>query len=324
MAGRSFRSRLELVLVAGLGLATACGIEHREGWYECDFDSPTPSCPNGWFCRADGTCWSTPGDGGVDLPPHDADADADDALDLPDVPPDRTDGESDDGPDVEADDGSETELDDGPDVDAADDGDAEADEPGVEAESEAESDDGAGCVEETCNELDDDCDGATDVSTAFSTHPHEPNDSCAALTDLGNARAPVTGMSVSDAPTLYPDGDLDYYTLFAQEPTDAFWDCIPYICEERYTVTITLTRPPDGAAYQLCASASDCGAQTCTSGATVTLNWTGTCGGTDDRRIWFSVRSPGGGQFDCHAYDVRVSFDARLVDTSMWPDCPGV
>ncbi|MBI5500515.1 MAG: putative metal-binding motif-containing protein [Deltaproteobacteria bacterium] len=177
---------------------------------------------------------------------------------------------------------------------------------------------------ETCNDLDDDCDGATDVAASFATHPHEPNGSCSALTDLGSATAPVTGLSVSGSPTIYPDGDQDFFTILLQEPTDAFWDCIPVICEERYTVTITLTRPPDGAAYQLCASASSCGAQTCSTGPSVVLNWSGTCGGTDDRQIWLSVRSPGGGQFDCHAYDVRVRFDAVLVDTPMWPDCPGV
>ncbi|MBN1771330.1 MAG: putative metal-binding motif-containing protein [Deltaproteobacteria bacterium] len=176
---------------------------------------------------------------------------------------------------------------------------------------------------ETCNDLDDDCDGVTDVSSTFATHGHEPNDSCGALTDLGAIQAPVTGMSVSDAPTLYPGGDLDYFTLLAQEPTDSPIECIPLLCIENYELTITLTRPADGTAFQLCASRDACASQSCTTGNTRTITWTGTCGGNDDRRIWFSVRSLDAASFDCHPYEVRIVFRAWLSDGS-WPGCPGV
>ena len=176
--------------------------------------------------------------------------------------------------------------------------------------------------DEACNDLDDDCDGVVDVADRFEVHLHESNDSCSAQTDLGSMRAPVTGFSVSSSPTLYPGGDADYYQILAQEPTDAFWECLPLVCEERYRVTISLSRPPDGADYQLCASASSCGSQTCTGGDSLELTFSGSCGGTDDRMIYFSVRSPSGESFDCHAYDVSLSFSAWLV-TASWPGCPG-
>jgi hypothetical protein len=176
---------------------------------------------------------------------------------------------------------------------------------------------------ESCNDLDDDCDGVTDVSDAFSRHTHEPNGGCGALTDLGSFTAPVINLAVPNTPTIYPDGDRDYYTIMAVEPTDVFWECFPFVCTENYRLTLTLIRPPDGPNFEICASISSCGDQDsrCTSGGPITLNWTGTCGGTDDRRLWFSVRSAAG-QFDCHNYDVQIRFDAWLT-TASWPGCPG-
>ena len=181
-------------------------------------------------------------------------------------------------------------------------------------------------VPETCNDRDDDCDEAIDVSDAFSRHTDEPNGSCGAQTDLGEMTAPVTRLSIPGSPTIYPVGDLDFFTIYAIEPTDAFWDCVPVICREDYRVTITLTRPPDGPNFLLCASGSSCGDQEahCTTGASIEVRWSGSCGGTDDRRIWFSVRS-GSGQFDCHTYDAQIRFEAWLTDVSPpWlPSCPG-
>jgi len=127
-------------------------------------------------------------------------------------------------------------------------------------------------------------------------------------------------MSVPGDPTIFPVGDADFYTIYNIEPTDAFWDCVPLVCTEHYRLTLSLTRPPDGPSYIFCASASSCGDQEshCTSGSSIELTWTGSCGGGDDRRAWFSVRSAGG-QFDCHTYNVQVTFTAWL--TGSW--CPG-
>jgi hypothetical protein len=175
---------------------------------------------------------------------------------------------------------------------------------------------------ETCNDLDDDCDGQTDISAAFAVDTYEPNESCGAQANLGAIMAPVTGMSISGSPTIYPDGDADYYVLFAREPTDSPVDCIPVLCQENYELVLTLVRPPDAPGLQLCASASSCAGEGCTGGSSQTLTWTGTCGGLDDRNVYFSVRGPGGGQFDCHPYDVRISFRAWLT-TASWPGCPG-
>jgi hypothetical protein len=86
---------------------------------------------------------------------------------------------------------------------------------------------------------------------------------------------------------------------------------------------VTITRPPDGTNYDLCASSSACGAQTCTRTATTReMTWTGECGENDDRYVYFSVRSPGATDFDCHGYVLTVSFQAWLSDGS-WPGCPG-
>jgi hypothetical protein len=178
---------------------------------------------------------------------------------------------------------------------------------------------------EACDDRDDDCDGLTDVSTVFSSiDANEPNESCADQTDLGAMTAPVTGVSVPGPLVIYPEGDGDYYQLLGQEPTDPPWECLPILCIERYRLTITLTRPPDGAAYELCASADSCGGETCTTGASRTLEWTGECGANNDRRVYFSVRGPAGsGSFDCHSYEVRITFEAWLADSGVWPGCPG-
>jgi hypothetical protein len=177
---------------------------------------------------------------------------------------------------------------------------------------------------EACNDLDDDCDGDVDVADTFAVHGHEPNESCADYHDLGVTTAPgdasVGIFVVPDSPTLYPGNDNDYYWIVAAEPTDSPIECIPVICEERYRMVVTLTRPPDGAAYQLCASSSACGTQSCTGSDSLELTWSGSCGGNNDRTVYFSVRSPSAAAFDCHAYDLRLAFEAWIVDGA-WPGC---
>jgi len=156
------------------------------------------------------------------------------------------------------------------------------------------------------------------VDDTFAEHPDEPNDNCVSATNLANLQTPVSGWLVPQTPTIYPGSDADYYSLYVLESTDDPFDCIPIVCEERFRLTITLTRPPDGQDFELCASGSACGSQTCTAGVRE-LTWSGTCGGDDDRMVYFSVRSPSSESFDCHDYELQIDSEAWLVGEM----CPG-
>src|SRR5262245_22258408 len=47
----------------GATLLVACDVDLREGWFRCDSHG---ACPEGWTCRDDGRCWSTPSDSKVE------------------------------------------------------------------------------------------------------------------------------------------------------------------------------------------------------------------------------------------------------------------
>ena len=124
---------------------------------------------------------------------------------------------------------------------------------------------------------------------------------------------------------VFSDKELerDFYSAYVLETTDDPLLCVPTICAERFRVTITITRPPAGQDFELCASDSACAAQNCTPADSIELTWDGACGPNDDRMIYFSVRSPDSDSFDCHEYELQIDAETWLVDGTTWPGCPG-
>lgn len=194
---------------------------------------------------------------------------------------------------------------------------------GLDASADAASAD-ASSGPEICDDIDNDGDGTTDVEVSFEMHADEPNDSCSAPTLLSDLQPPAIGVVVPRSPTLYPGLDADYYTFHANEPTDPLVDCLPLFCEEHFQITITIVRPPDATSAELCASSSNCAAQDCGTTSTRVLNWTGECGSDDGRAIHFRVESPDANTFDCHPYELEISYEVSLQTApgSMIP-CPG-
>jgi hypothetical protein len=111
-----------LGVIAAAALAASCGVEHRDGWFECE-PGRSETCWSGGHCHSDGFCYSYPeedaaDDGGADDARRDADARPDvDADSGPDVVPDaeaeagaEADAEPDADPDIEPDVEPETDA----------------------------------------------------------------------------------------------------------------------------------------------------------------------------------------------------------------------
>ncbi len=178
-------------------------------------------------------------------------------------------------------------------------------------------------VAETCNDIDDDCDGVTDQGLAADTL--DPNESCEAARGLGttveqDARTPLHTPVVET--TLYrTDGaaDVDWYQVVAEEHSGA---CVPWTTECCYRFT-ALLHPPvgmpredlrlcvfrDGSCgafpSELCATSSDWNS---TEGAyELTTCWSGTCSYDDGKTFYLRVDSPAGAS-SCLPYRLRYSF----------------
>lgn len=174
---------------------------------------------------------------------------------------------------------------------------------------------------ETCNGLDDDCDGTPDNSPTFADSL-EPNGSCVEATTL----APVGSDDTSTYTTLsiYPLGDVDYFRIDAVED-DLSCGCGEFSFDEDYDLTITLTVPAGAGSYRMCvptiAGANQCPnvGQNCVTVAagtsrTLTYQLDGACGpGTTDSYSTF-VRVSGfsGIGFSCTPYRLSYFFDAGL------------
>ena len=169
---------------------------------------------------------------------------------------------------------------------------------------------------ETCNALDDDCNGTTDDGP-FADVQEVPSDVCQTprvLQQVGSD-ASVT----LNALTLYPAADADHYRINAVE-TDNSCGCPGFSLDEDYDLTITLTVPAGAGSYTYCTDSVACGTQLCdtvAAGTSKSVTWhlDGACGptATDSYSIYFSVTpgdvAPG---FTCHPYTLTYFFDAGL------------
>ncbi len=159
---------------------------------------------------------------------------------------------------------------------------------------------------ETCNNLDDDCNGTVDDNIQGAPDGYEPNGTCATARSLGTI-AEESSEQRFDA-TIYPAGDDDYYQVFARERESA---CFPG-WGESFRLQVRLV-PPQGADcrdYDLrlyddgCVQLASAGVSGCTTDS-LTYDWDGRCGFDDNR--YFRVRVYGwNGAWECANYQLYL------------------
>ena len=167
---------------------------------------------------------------------------------------------------------------------------------------------------ETCNGLDDNCDGVIDngsFSDAF-----EPNNDCSTYRVLPQVGSDQT--KTQNALTLYPLGDVDYYRINAVE-TDSTCACCDLFCtREDYRLTVTLSVPAGAGSYIFC-SDMGCGmvgnnCQTVGAGTSASSAFVlhGVCSSIDSYSIYVRVAAGNAPGFQCHPYTLSYFFDAGL------------
>lgn len=110
-------------------------------------------------------------------------------------------------------------------------------------------------IPETCNSVDDDCDGQTDEGLLQDTSDHSAsNGTCSTATDLGDVN---TGATRDFGRTVYPVGDVDWYRVRAHEANDDI--CV--FCDEceDYRTEFRLLDVPAGESYTLEVRQGSCG-----------------------------------------------------------------
>jgi hypothetical protein len=179
---------------------------------------------------------------------------------------------------------------------------------------------------ETCDDLDNDCDGQADEG--LSGDVYEPNNSCSAVTTLAAMGTTNDGVRVSIqtiTPTIYGAGDADVYRVNWLE-NDSTCTCTaicvnPAGCDEDHRLVATLTVPANAGSYQVCVQAGGtCGDGTCTTvaaGASGTRSAVidGSCGlfGSDSGSYFVTVRGVGAPAFECSPYTLRVELQQACV-----------
>jgi hypothetical protein len=159
---------------------------------------------------------------------------------------------------------------------------------------------------ETCNGLDDNCNGAVDDG-GFSDI-YESNNTCAQASNLSVG----SDQSRSINATLYATGDVDVYLIRAFE-NDTSCACCDFFCtDEDYRLTLTLSAPAGGQSQEFCTSMG-CGFEHCQMvppGVTASWIWNldGACGVNDAYDVF--VRVSGGAS--CRSYTLSSSFDSGV------------
>jgi hypothetical protein len=171
---------------------------------------------------------------------------------------------------------------------------------------------------ETCDGIDNNCDGIVDNNGAFAD-TLEPNVSCAnhaTLTQVGSDQT-----RTQNNLTLYPTGDVDYFRIPALE-TDNSCGCGVFSTDEDYEMRVTLTVPPGAGSYEVCMNTDTCSwpAGSClqvNAGASVTVSQylDGACvgpGQPDSYDVFIRVSPLNVPGFSCRPYTLSYTFDAGL------------
>ena len=170
---------------------------------------------------------------------------------------------------------------------------------------------------ETCNDIDDNCDGTVD-NGGFSD-AYEPNPDCGSVRTLGSVGSDASNTYTSM--TVYAAGDWDYYAIPMRE-SDGSCGCGSFSFDEDYQASVSLTVPPGAGSYEFCMNTDSCGWPSgycfeVAAGTTTTLSQylDGACapGNTDSYTVYARVRggatSP---SFECRPYTLSYFFDAGL------------
>jgi hypothetical protein len=160
---------------------------------------------------------------------------------------------------------------------------------------------------ETCNNIDDDCNGTEDDNISGAADFTEPNNVCGSPAYLGTIAE--ANSAVTWSRTIYPSSDTaDFYRFYAEEGTHT---CFPGT-DQDYTIRVVLTPPPapDCRDYDLVVYSDGCGslgsssAGGCATDA-VQYTWDGVCGGDDSRYFRVEVR-PYGSAWECRNYTLSI------------------
>lgn len=178
---------------------------------------------------------------------------------------------------------------------------------------------------ETCNNIDDNCNGVTDDGS-FSDSS-EPNGSCSNYTTLAQVGSDQT-LSI-DTKTIYGSGDNDYYRINARETDGSCGGC-DGLFDEDYRIHLTLTVPSGAGSYMFCTGNSDCGnvnsnCQEVLAGQAATWIWTldGGCGtGNDSFTRYVRIYGDNAPGYEClpYTFSYRLEtgcFDGVRLDSSV-------
>ena len=165
---------------------------------------------------------------------------------------------------------------------------------------------------ETCNDIDDNCDGTTDNGNFSDVF--EPNASCGAATQLAGVGSEQGNTYTNQ--NVYASGDEDYYRIQMTE-TDGSCGCSFPSLDEDYIARVTLTVPPNAGSYEICMNTNSC-TLTCFevlagNQITLTQNLDGACGPgqTDSYTVYLRIRGANPPGFECVPYTLTYFFDAN-------------
>ncbi len=163
---------------------------------------------------------------------------------------------------------------------------------------------------ETCNNIDDNCDGTIDNGN-FSD-AYEPNPDCGSARTLGAVGS--NGSNTYTSMTVYGSGDYDYYAIPMNETDNSCGCGFPYL-DEDYHATVTLTVPSGVGSYELCMNTNSCGwpAGYCfevAAGTSTQLlqHLDGSCPGTDNYTVYVRIHGDNAPGFSCHPYTLSYQF----------------
>lgn len=165
---------------------------------------------------------------------------------------------------------------------------------------------------EVCNQIDDDCDGATDEDLADEL---EPSSGCVVLNVATSSSGPV----VYDMLNIYPPGDDDSFTINAIEDDETCQCCDAFCQDEDYQLEITLTVPAGAGPYTFCIGMT-CGedesCETVAAGGshTWTLTFDGGCGTEDAYSRFVHVFRSLAAEPQCLPYTLTYELVAGCFD----------
>jgi hypothetical protein len=108
-------------------------------------------------------------------------------------------------------------------------------------------------ISETCDNIDNDCDGKTDEGLSIDTF--ELNDDCSDGENLNTIPQDTRQDRVVSGANIYPSGDVDWYGIDVEEETNWFL-CSVSDYGAHFRVTVTLDEVPEGQVYELCGFAT--------------------------------------------------------------------